>query len=178
MCTSAGRSTAALALVALVLAACGSASTAPPSTSSLYRRLVAAYVTYAACARTHGMPDLPDPEVDAEGNDHYPQLDRRGSWRWPAGVLSGCAAVWAHVHAVRDAYDSAIGARSAASSPSEYRRGLALARCIRAHGFPTFPDPTSGGGIVVGSVPPGFQKPNLSAQARAALAACSRDTKR
>jgi hypothetical protein len=163
-----------LAGIALGLAACGSTTKAPPPSSLLYRQLVAAYVSYAACARAHGMPDLPDPEVDAQGNDHYPGLARQGAWRWPDSVLSGCSGVWARVHAVRDAYDSATGAHASAGSAATYRQALAVARCIRTHGFPTFPDPTSSGGFVVGSVPAGFQKPNLSAQARAVLAACTR----
>ena len=55
----------------LACTACGSAAGAggQPSTGSTYQRLVAAYLDYAHCARTHGMPNLPDPQVDANGND-------------------------------------------------------------------------------------------------------------
>jgi hypothetical protein len=170
MSISASRSAAAATVA--VLAGCGSASTATqPSTSSLYRQLVTGYVSYARCARAHGMPNLPDPQVDEEGNDHYPALDRQGAWRWPESVLSGCATVWDRVHAIRDRYDSAH--QQAPASPATYAKGLRIARCIRAHGFPTYPDPLPTGGFAVDAVPPGFTKPNLSPQARAAIDACN-----
>jgi hypothetical protein len=174
--TSAIRSAAIVAL-ALAPAACGATShtAAPPSTASLFHELVTGYVDYARCARAHGMPNLPDPQVDTQGSDHYPSLDRRGPWRWPQSVLDGCARVWQRVHAIRDQYDSAQ--RPPLDSPARYTDALAVARCIRAHGFPSFPDPTASGGYSVSAVPPGFAKPNLSAAARAAIAACSRGAK-
>ena len=157
----------------LALTACGAGPAgpaAPASAGSTYHGLVAAYLAYARCARTHGLPDLPDPQVDDQGNDHYPALDRQGPWAWPESVISGCAAVWARVHAIRDLFDSehAPAPGSAESDAQE----LALARCIRAHGFPTFPDPGAGGSVAVQALPPGFTKPGLSAQALAAIAAC------
>jgi hypothetical protein len=117
------------------------------------------------------MPDLPDPEVDDQGNDHYPALDRQGPWTWPESVIVGCAGVWTRVHAIRAQFDSehAPPPRSAPSLAQE----LAFARCIRAHGFPTFPDPAASGSAAVQALPPGFVKPNLSPQALAAIAACS-----
>ena len=169
--TSAARSAAVAAAVA-VLAGCGSTSTtSAPSTPSLFRQLVAGYVTYAHCARAHGMPNLPDPQVDEQGNDHYPALDRQGPWRWSESVIVGCAKVWARVHAIRDRYDSTH--QQAPASPATYAKELRIARCIRAHGFPTYPDPLPTGGFAVNAVPPGFSKPNLSPQARAAIDACS-----
>jgi hypothetical protein len=122
------------------------------------------------------MPDLPDPQVDVQGNDHYPALDRQGPWAWPESVIVDCAGVWARVHAIRDPFDSehAPPPRSAASFAQE----LALARCIRAHGFPAYPDPAATGSTAVQALPPGFVKPNLSPQALAAIAACSRKARR
>jgi hypothetical protein len=161
----------ALALV-LVLAACGSTAAARESSGpSLYQRLVAGYVAYARCARAHGMPNLPDPQVDAEGNDRYPALDRQGPWRWPQSVLAGCAKVWDRVHAIRDEYDSARP--QPAITAATYVKKLALARCIRRHGFPTFPDPAPTGGMPPTALPPGFAKPNLSVQALAAIRVCA-----
>jgi hypothetical protein len=118
------------------------------------------------------MPNLPDPQVDPQGNDHYPSLDTQGPWRWPESVLVGCESVWARAHAVRDAFDNTqLQPKVSASS---HAHALAIARCIRAHGFPTFPDPSASGGIPVGSVPPGFVKPNVSSQTQTVLALCYR----
>lgn len=167
--SSSARHSAAVVVVAAVLAGCGSSST--PTTPSLYRQLVAGYISYARCARAHGMPNLPDPQVDDQGNDHYPALDRQGPWRWPETVITGCATVWARVHAIRDRFDSAQP--QARVTPTTYANERRIARCIRAHGFPAYPDPNRNGGVAVGSLPPGFSKPNLSPQARAALDACT-----
>lgn len=168
---------AALALaVTFTATACGSTSPAQSASQrsgSLFQRLVAGYVDYAHCARAHGLPNLPDPQVDAEGNDHYPSLDRQGPWRWPESVLLGCSKVWARVHAIRDQYDNAHP-QGTPASPVTYARALAIARCIRRHGFPTYPDPSPSGGFPVNSVPPGFVKPNISPQAQAAVDTCTR----
>lgn len=137
--------------------------------SASYNDLAAAYVQYAQCARTHGMPDLPDPVVDQMGNDSYPPMT--GSPRWPASVLTGCASVWDHVHAVRDLYDTSHGLQSRAHFSMSPQELLAFSQCIRLHGFPTYPDPGADG--LVGSQPPGFQKPNLSPAAIAAIATCT-----
>jgi hypothetical protein len=155
-------------MLTLTPAACGSPTSGH---ASIYQRLVAGYVAYARCARVHGMPNLPDPQVDDQGNDHYPALDRPGRWRWPQGVLVGCAQVWDRVHGIRDEFDSAHA--QPPFSTATYAKQLALARCIRAHGFPAYPDPGANGSAAAASVPPGFAKPNLSSQARAAIDACS-----
>lgn len=158
------------------LIGCGSASRDSPtavSGESLYQRLVGAYIDYAGCARVHGMPNLPDPQVDNQGNDHYPSLDRLGHWYWPRSVLEGCAKVWERVHAIRDQLDSQqVGLQR---RPITSRaQALSFARCIRAHGFPSFPDPNPGGSGNAGALPPGFAKTNPSTQASAAVDACLR----
>jgi hypothetical protein len=171
---------AGLAAAVTLTAACGSASpaqSASQSNGSLFHRLVAGYVDFARCARAHGMPNLPDPQVDVQGNDHYPSLDSQGPWQWPQSVLLGCTKVWARVHAIRDQYDSAHSQGPPPASPATYERMLAIARCIRRHGFPTYPDPSASGGFAINSVPPGFVKPDISAQARAAIDACTKGAK-
>ena len=81
--------------------------------------------------------------------------------------------MWDRVHASRDQFDSAHP--QSPPLPSEtYARQLALARCIRAHGFPGYPDPNADGSFAVGAVPAGFVKPNLSRQARTAINTCSK----
>ena len=82
---------AAAGVLALAASGCGSTSNPraqPPSGGSPYLRLVAGYVAYARFARTHGMPNLPDPQVDDQGNDHA-SLDRQGAWGRPPSVIAG-----------------------------------------------------------------------------------------
>ena len=165
------RPAASVVLFALLVAGCGGggAQTQAPSRAATYQRLVAGYVDYARCARAHGMPNLPDPQVDDQGNDHYPTLGASGSWRWPQSVLTGCASVWRRVHAIRDQFDSFAKQRF---SPGDFRSAQTFARCIRRHGFPTFPDPDPSGRSSA-PMPPGFSKLNPSPQALAAIHACS-----
>jgi len=166
---------------ALVLGSCGSGSHPPavPSTtvgSATLSDLAQAFLTYAQCARTHGLPDLPDPVVDVQGNDTYPGYAGNGSPRWPESVLAGCASVWDHVHQVRAAYDAAQGQAERGSGHMSPAQALAFSRCVRLHGFPTYPDPGPDGTIT--SAPPGFDKRALSQAAKAAIQACDQPSSR
>jgi hypothetical protein len=174
------RLAACAVLAAASTAAC--AGSAPPAGSvastadsagadASLQDLTTAYLQYAACARSHGLPDLPDPVVDQQGNDDYPGLTGNPSFRWPPSVLTGCASVWDHVHAVRDRYDASHGLVARANGHLTPAQALALSRCIRQHGFPDYPDPGPNG--IAANPPPGFAKPNLSDAAKAAIEACA-----
>jgi hypothetical protein len=179
------RSSSAIGVVATVatvatvvlLAGCGAAPSAPSAaagstvgTASL-SDLTQAFLTYAQCARTHGLPDLPDPVVDVQGNDSYPGYAAGARPRWPQSVISGCASVWDHVHAVRAAYDASHGMAERGGGAMTPAQALAFSRCIRQHGFPGYPDPGPDG--TVHDQPPGFDKRNLSEAAKAAIITCS-----
>lgn len=114
------------------------------------------------------MPELPDPQVDDHGDDHYPagSIPAGG---WPQSVLQGCQAAWGTVLQWRNQLDSLQNPRT--SQPASTARMLRLAQCIRAHGFPDYPDPGADGQTQA-PVPPGFDKPDLSPAARAAIQAC------
>jgi hypothetical protein len=155
----------------LVAAGCSSAQARPAvaSQGEVRNQLTAAYVAYAQCARAHGLPNLPDPQVDDRGNDNYPpgSIPANG---FPQSVLQDCQAAWNNVRRWRDQLDATPNRQplTAAQVQAEIR----VAQCIREHGFPDYPDPGPDG-TTPGSPPPGFDKPNLSAAARAAIAACS-----
>ena len=64
-------------VVAAVVAGCSAAAPQAPAVASAtgsasLGELTQAFLAYAQCARTHGLPDLPDPVVDRQGNDSYP----------------------------------------------------------------------------------------------------------
>jgi hypothetical protein len=160
-------------LVLATVTACSGTSTPvlsspSPTGSATLEELTQAFLAYAQCARTHGMPDLPDPIVDQQGNDAYPPLNPNGSPHWTRSVLSGCASLWDHVHDVRARYDASHGLAARAQNTLSAAQQLALAQCIRRHGFPNYPDPRPG----TITPPPGFQKPNLSQAAIAAIQVC------
>jgi hypothetical protein len=126
--------------IAIGLTACGSSgnSGSNSSTTSGSRQTEAqiqAAFRFARCMRSHGVPGFPDPTTSAfkfaltpsSGNSHSP------SFR---------SAVTACQHLLPD---GGPPNETPARRQAQIAAGLAFARCLRAHGFPNFPDPTSSG---------------------------------
>jgi hypothetical protein len=125
----------------IALAACGGSSKSSStgassgntgSPSSFARSQLAA----AGCIRTHGVPNLPDPTFGAGGaqvNLHMP-ADIGNSPAF-ARAQKECAKLGLELAG----YASSQGKPAAA----EMAQWLAVARCIRAHGVPNFPDPAT-----------------------------------
>ncbi len=125
---------------ALLAAACsgspsstgsGGSSTAGGSANS------SSAVAYSRCVRSHGVPNFPDPQGTA-------------------GIPKEAV-----VRALREVSDSRAKAATNACanlnpnnapSPAQQRQELTdylkFAQCMRSHGLPNFPDPTSSGGRV------------------------------
>jgi len=168
--------------VALVTAACGSASTsstnagttstagtsAPSSQStssagsSTYQKAVA----YAACMRQHGVPNFPDPLPN-------------GGFEFGPSVTGGTNGQ------VSPQYQAATNACAALSptgslSPSREEKALSqllkVSACMRSRGFKNFPDPTdSNEGVVLHIVgfdrnSPQFQSAWQTCQTQAGIA--------
>ncbi len=110
---------AALAVSAVAIAACGSASK-PSSTGSASTQAL----TYANCVRANGTPNFPDPGSNgALPNPALPafQAAKKACAKLqPAGL---------HLHG------------PPAPSATELRAALTFARCMRKHGVSQFPDP-------------------------------------
>jgi hypothetical protein len=126
---------------ALVLAACGGSSkpsgTSPSSAnkgspSSYAKSQLAA----AACIRKHGVPDMPDPTFGAGGaqvNLHMPVA--MGSSPAFARAQKECAKLGLEL--------AGYAEQRAKPTAAEMSQWLAIARCMRAHGVPNFPDPVT-----------------------------------
>jgi hypothetical protein len=129
--------------LALVAGGCGGrtsppvariATTTPGTTSPTQSKdPIAQAVRYAACMRSHGLPGFPDPQQISQGshqairiqvpNSPQTQTAERACNRFlPSGFNS-----------------------NPAQNAQQGAHLLAFARCMRAHGVPSFPDPTSGG---------------------------------
>jgi hypothetical protein len=158
---------AALATSTLLLAACGGsepeiagvAGGAAPSTKQP-KPSRQSLLAYSQCMRKHGIADFPDPKPNGELT-LSPNLDPKS----------------AKFQAAREACGSLAPAASLAKQRESYVQGLKFARCIRAHGFPDYPDPEppssgphveggTGGTDRTGGYDPG------SPAAQTALAAC------
>ena len=120
----------ATAVVALLASACGGGSSVPgassltPSGSSSQATLA-----FAQCMRTHDVSQFPGQVT--EGKFPTPQ-DLGVSNTVYQAAMNSCK------HLLPDDGQSTQG-----QSPQLMNEVLGFARCMRSHGFPTWPDPTS-----------------------------------
>lgn len=147
----------------VAIAACGGSSPSGPSDASVAK----ADLQLAACMRTHGIPDFPDPSSAGAGSSGATGNTGGGG---QATVPPGETDVNGHIlsessQAVAAAYDkcrryavSAAGPVVSRGQLAKLKAGaLAYARCVRAHGVSNFPDPTveaGPGGRGAGITPP------------------------
>lgn len=131
----------AVAALSLLAVGCGSNSSSPSAGSNSgstqsFAQMQRDGVAFAGCMRSHGVP-FPDPTTSprefknalnpsAEHSPAFLSAERTCQHLLPGG---------------------GVRSRSAAPSPAQIAAFLAFARCIRSHGFPSFPDPTSGGDL-------------------------------
>ena len=108
------------------------------------------------CARRHGMPNVPDPVIGANGQVTFPG----GAPTPTPEVQSACAA---QIRAAQ-----AAGATLPSVSSSDMRALLRWAACKRAHGLPHWPDPSAQGVFHVKSADAGTLE-----QANRTNAACN-----
>jgi hypothetical protein len=111
--------------LSLLASACGGSSSPHMSAQSTQQN---AALAFARCMRSHGVPNFPDP--DSQGN--FVQF---------------------HVHVSKQASSAADDAckhlllrGSGTATPQQQQQkftfALKVAHCLRAHGFPNFPDPS------------------------------------
>ncbi len=129
--------TAALAGVACLAAACSSpASPAGTSSANPGARALA----YSKCMRSHGIPDYPDPKVSSNGNGGTGVsmgVGTRGDLN-PSNPTFKAAS-----RACRSLQPA--GANPPPQTAQEIATDVKFAGCMRAHGYPGFPDPGSRG---------------------------------
>jgi hypothetical protein len=133
----------ALASLALVVAGCGgdppSSGVAQAPTTSVATEPAedgdstgGDPVAFAACMRSHGVPDFPDPKATSEGQViSIPDDDSPGF----TSALKSCRSL------LPDG-----GVPSPAQQAQEREELLRFAACMRARGVRDFPDPTFGNG--------------------------------
>lgn len=148
-------SAAVIALVAsITVAACGGSGSSGSSAAST----ADTGLKYAACVRADGVPDYPDPRSGGgESIDQAPDkitIDGRALAESPQVVRTAMSKC--------ERYSPiAQGSPTSGSQLAKLRaEALVMARCMRAHGVPNYPDPTvkagPGGHGVVVSLPGGI----------------------
>jgi hypothetical protein len=133
-------SVVAIAAVSLLAAGCGSSDSSASSAASSSggpQTQAQELIRFTACMRSHGVPSLPDPTSDPHAFKEA--LD-------PATEQSPAfgSAITACHHLLPGA---ASHSQPTPPSPAQTAALLAFARCLRGHGFPRFPDPSSTGDI-------------------------------
>ena len=120
----------AVAGFALMTAACGASGSSTGGGSTYYQKAVA----YAQCMRSHGVPSFHDPNSHGQ----FPPTQEGRNGVTPQAVQS----------AQHDCQHLQPGGGPGTAQQQQGRQAQALnyARCMRAHGVPNFPDPSTGNG--------------------------------
>lgn len=131
------------AVVAISCAACSSpgSSSSPGSTGSgPASDPVAKLLEYAQCMRSHGIKDFPDPS--GNGSLSVGASAQAGSGGNNNSDLNPDSPAY---QAANQACRSLLpgGSLPAGQLAQAVAAGVKLAACMRSHGFPSFPDPTS-----------------------------------
>jgi hypothetical protein len=132
---------AVVGALSLLVAACGGSTSSRSAGASgsggpqAQAQVLHDLTKFAGCMRVHGVPDFPDPTTSPR--DFKQSLDPT-TQRSPASraAISTCQ------HLLPE---HSMQSQGAPRSPAQVEAMLAFARCIRSHGFPSFPDPTSTG---------------------------------
>jgi hypothetical protein len=130
--------------LALIAAACGSSSPSSHSASSSDNQAQFQHeaVDFSDCMRSHGMPSFPDPANEPGGLKFLLS---------PSSPYTNAPAFQSAATACQHLLPGG-GPRNDVHSPAQIAAFLTFVRCLRAHGFPSFPDPTSTGQLTHGMV--------------------------
>ena len=146
-----------LAAAALMTAACGSGSASAAGSSGTGQVRVQQALAFAHCMRSHGVPNFPDP--DSSGGIVIKKTLLEPSYRAPRSARAACAHLLPKY---------GLAMMTPAQEEQHQRQQLAMAACMRRHGFPNFPDDWSGN---VGQLQSAHIDPN-SPQLNAELTKC------
>jgi hypothetical protein len=99
-------------------------------------------VAFAACMRSHGVPNFPAPQISHNGNGVSVKM------ALPAAIGKNPKFGPAQEACRKLLPNGGAPTNQPTVSPQEQGQYLKAAACIRSHGVPNFPDPTfSGGGV-------------------------------
>ena len=138
-------SVVAAAAVSVLTAGCGGGSSTTGATIT-----PSPLVAYSGCMRSHGVTGFPDPTSNGE----IPKE------KVVAAVVSNPRSPAAQRACRHLIPESGLGPpQTATPTRTRLADALSFARCVRAHGFPSFPDPTSQGQLTPGDGHRGRHRP-------------------
>ncbi len=134
-----------LIAVGLLISGCGASS----QTSSANRPTAAAnvgkqFVEFAACMRSHGVPDYPDPQVSSSGSHVQVKIS-------PGSADPNSPAFKSGEHACHILLPNGGKPANGAQGAQGQAQNLTFADCMRSHGAPNFPDADRDGAFTLPS---------------------------
>jgi hypothetical protein len=138
---------AAAAAMAVLAGACGAGSrSSVPGTGSA-QLTVQQLDVFAQCIRSHGFP----------GFYFESSSTHSGDTMFGYSVPANIQYISPQFQAAMKACSGPLGLPSGAppNQAAQLRQELKAAACVRAHGYPTFPDPQVQGGVISNPVPAG-----------------------
>jgi hypothetical protein len=135
---------AAIASLALLAAGCGSSSPTNPNAESPASFTAAAF-KYSSCMRNHGLPSFPDPTM----TDHKGQQVAFLAVTIPVDPSPAFKNAQKACRGILPTPNNTSPTQRAAQQNAREQHILAFAKCLRSHGIPDFPDPTSQGQLTL-----------------------------
>jgi hypothetical protein len=136
------------ALLFLALTGCGAGGSGAGGSGgtgqaqSVQQQSRAVWLRFARCARSHGAPDFPDPNLNSQGQASFPN---EGQVKQETSQVQGaCGAILRQLPAA---------ARNSSVTAAQLRQLKAFAHCLRSHGMPTWPDPKPDGTFPIVGTP-------------------------
>ncbi len=154
-------------LLLAALAGCGHGgahpAASPAPTGMTDAQILAIGQQFAQCLRSHGLPDLPDPQVSG------------GELTWGSdnqAVKDGLSGSQAAQDACRPILDRlpATAHHGASYSAADIQHLIQFAQCLRQHGVPEWPDPKADGTFPLRGTP--LEREGKSPRMQAAIQAC------
>ena len=114
------------------------------NTNAKYRAALA----YVGCMRSQGVPNFPDPTSDGQINVNF-QTGGKGGSPVSSGINRNSPQYISAAQACRHLLP--VGIPTPAQDQQALAKGLKFAQCMRSHGVPNFPDPSTAGVVHLGA---------------------------
>jgi hypothetical protein len=155
-------------LLVAALAGCSAPAGSQAATTTTAPDAAAIWREVVQCLRDNGMPNLPDPQIDADGQPHFPGGDPGDP---PPRARRACEPIYNRLPAsVREGGGPEGG--EASRPPADLPALLRFARCMREQGMPDWPDPKADGTFPVAGT--ALEREGKSPRFLKAARACAR----
>lgn len=128
-------------MVGLLISACGGSSPTRSATQADVAHARTQFVPFAACMRSHGLADYPDPQVSGSGAQVQVKIS-------PGSLNPNSPAFKSADRACHGLLPNG-GAPAGAATAEERAQDIRFADCMRSHGVPSFPDPDHDGAFTL-----------------------------